>query len=73
LRCLKRQISDAIFACLRADARRAAAAHEPLWLPTTGISPHETRINRHNRNRPLDVARSRALPIRGVGSLRGSG
>ena len=26
LRCLKRQISDAIFACLRADARRAAAA-----------------------------------------------
>jgi transposase len=25
LRCLKRQISDAIFACLRADARRAAA------------------------------------------------
>jgi transposase len=26
LRCLKRQISDAIFACLQADARRAAAA-----------------------------------------------
>jgi transposase len=26
LRCLKRQISDAIFACLRVDARRAAAA-----------------------------------------------
>ena len=26
LRCLKRQISDAIFACLHADARRAAAA-----------------------------------------------
>jgi transposase len=28
LRCLKRQISDAIFACLQADARRAAAAPE---------------------------------------------
>src|SRR5262249_42638769 len=26
LRCLKRQISDAIYACLQADARRAAAA-----------------------------------------------
>ena len=26
LRCLKRQISDAIFACLQADAQRAAAA-----------------------------------------------
>jgi transposase len=26
LRCLKRQISDAIFACLQADAKRAAAA-----------------------------------------------
>ena len=26
LRCLKRQLSDAIFACLQADARRAAAA-----------------------------------------------
>ena len=26
LRCLKRRISDAIFACLQADARRAAAA-----------------------------------------------
>jgi transposase len=31
LRCLKRQISDAIFACLRADARRAAA--EPAKSP----------------------------------------
>lgn len=28
LRCLKRQISDAIFACLQADAQRAAAAPE---------------------------------------------
>jgi transposase len=28
LRCLKRQISDAIFACLQADARRAATAPE---------------------------------------------
>src|SRR5436190_1949666 len=31
LRCLKRQISDAIFACLQADARRAAA--EPANSP----------------------------------------
>jgi transposase len=31
LRCLKRQISDAIFACLQADARRAAA--EPTKSP----------------------------------------
>ncbi len=29
LRCLKRQISDAIYACLQADARRAAGAKSP--------------------------------------------
>ena len=29
LRCLKRQISDAIYACLQADARRAASAKSP--------------------------------------------
>jgi transposase len=33
LRCLKRQISDAIFACLQADARRAAAAGSPGGQP----------------------------------------
>src|SRR6266480_2483457 len=33
LRCLKRQISDAIFACLQADARRAAAARSPGGQP----------------------------------------
>src|SRR5215471_2470494 len=33
LRCLKRQISDAIFACLQADARRAAAAKSPGGQP----------------------------------------
>ena len=32
-RCLKRQISDAIFACLQADARRAAAAGSPGGQP----------------------------------------
>jgi transposase len=33
LRCLKRQISDAIFACPQADARRAAAARSPGGQP----------------------------------------
>jgi transposase len=33
LRCLKRQISDAIFASLQADARRAAAARSPGGQP----------------------------------------
>ena len=33
LRCLKRQISDAIFACLQADARRAATAKSPGGQP----------------------------------------
>jgi transposase len=33
LRCLTRQISDAIFACLQADARRAAAAKSPGGQP----------------------------------------
>jgi hypothetical protein len=33
LRCLKRQISDAIFACLQADARRAAATRSPGGQP----------------------------------------
>jgi transposase len=33
LRALKRQISDAIFACLQADARRAAAARSPGGQP----------------------------------------
>ena len=33
LRALKRQISDAIFACLQADARRAAAAKSPGGQP----------------------------------------
>ena len=33
LRCLKRQISDAIFACLQADARRAATAKSPRGQP----------------------------------------
>ncbi len=38
LRCLKRQISDAIFACLQADARRAvaAAAKSPGGQPGNG-------------------------------------
>jgi len=38
LRCLKRQISDAIFACLQADARRAvaAAAKGPGGQPGNG-------------------------------------
>jgi transposase len=33
LRCLKRQISDAIYACLQADARRAASAKSPGGQP----------------------------------------
>ena len=33
LRALKRQISDAIFACLQQDARRAAAAKSPGGQP----------------------------------------
>jgi transposase len=33
LRALKRQVSDAIFACLQADARRAAAAKNPGGQP----------------------------------------
>ena len=33
LRCLKRRISDAIFACLQADARRAAPAKSPGGQP----------------------------------------
>jgi transposase len=36
LRALKRQISDAIFACLQADARRAAAAKSPGGQPGNG-------------------------------------
>ena len=48
LRCLKRQISDAIFACLQADARRAAAARgkepgratgEPLCIQGGRLTP----------------------------------
>jgi transposase len=43
LRALKRQISDAIFACLQADARRAASANgpggqPPVHTPDTGSS-----------------------------------
>jgi transposase len=33
LRALKRQISDAIFACLQADSRRAASANGPGGQP----------------------------------------
>jgi transposase len=40
LRCLKRQISDAIFACLQADARRAAtAAKNPGGQPGNHSAP----------------------------------
>ena len=41
LRCLKRQISDAIFACPRASARRAAAASakSPGGQPGTTLHP----------------------------------
>jgi len=41
LRALKRQISDAIFACLQADARRAAAAaaKSPGGQPGTTLQP----------------------------------
>ena len=39
LRCLKRQISDAIYACLQADARRAAGAKSPEGNGGTTHSP----------------------------------
>ncbi len=39
LRCLKRQISDAIYACLQADARRAAGAKSPGGQRGTTQSP----------------------------------
>ncbi len=51
LRCLKRQISDAIFACLQAGARRAAAAsaNSPGGQPGNHSSPRAAGSNPGHR------------------------
>jgi transposase len=51
LRCLKRQISDAIFACLQADARRAAtvAAKSPGGQPGNHSSSRAAGSNPEHR------------------------
>ena len=58
LRCLKRQISDAIFACLQADARRAAA--EPAKSP--GGQPGNHSASRAAGLRPARRLFGQATP-----------
>ena len=49
LRALKRQISDAIFACLQEDARRAAAAKSPGGQPGEPLCIHGGRLHPDHR------------------------
>ena len=71
LRALKRQISDAIFACLQEDARRAAAAKSPGGNRGTTLHPRRPATPRppalrasHSRacHPPYDPRRSLSRP-----------
>jgi transposase len=58
LRALKRQISDAIFACLQADARRAAAAA----AKSPGGQPGNHSASRAGGSHPATGSSGKPLP-----------
>jgi hypothetical protein len=74
LRSLKRQVSDAIFACLQADARRAAArAKGPGGQQGNDSVASAAGLRRRRRPGPAIAKAHRAAHRRGAAAVQGAG